>query len=158
MAAEEVTPPMGRPAAGAAPAPPRLVNNSTSDTYWVTDSAIPRASARGEITPRGELSITMRTVLEDGTRSTVLRGAEQFQRILNYFAGRFTSIKGSWQYGTNLAKINELTGKGMSLEAAAAETWTGQQAAQAGYKAVRILNTQGTPGNYTSVQVRFELQ
>lgn len=148
----DATPPFGSPAL------PRLVNESGPGRYFVKDTAHPRFIAEGSITPRGELSITLRAELETGQRSTLLKGYEQFQAILSFFEGQFTAIKGSWQFGSNLARFNELTAPGpgqLSPNAAAAATWSGQQAAAAGFRTVQVTNLQGTPGNYTTVQVLF---
>ncbi|MDZ8263104.1 SpvB/TcaC N-terminal domain-containing protein [Nostoc sp. ChiQUE01b] len=147
---ESPTPPEGVPVA------PRLVDRSIpGERYFVQDTANQRFYAEGTVSPRGELSISIRTRLETGERSILLRGAEQFQRILQFFQGKFTSIKGNWQYGTNLARVNELTGQGLTLEQAAAQTWTGQQATAAGFANVHVVASEGTSGAYTSVQVRF---
>ncbi|MCX0270609.1 hypothetical protein NLM24_07805 [Nocardia zapadnayensis] len=138
------------------PPPPRLVDRSVpGERYFVQDTANPRFVAHGSVSSRGELSIDLRTQLEDGQRSTRLRGAEHFQAILKFFEGEFTSIKANWQYGTNLARLNELTARGLPLEAAAARTWTGEQAGIAGFRTLRILNSQGDPGRYTTVKVEF---
>lgn len=138
------------------PSSPRLIDRSVpGERYFVQDTAHPRFYAEGNVSWRGELSISLRKQLEDGQRSTLLRGAEQFQAILKFFEGKFTSIKGNWQYGSNLARFNELTAQGASPEAAAARTWTGEQAAKAGFRTARILNSQGDPGRYTSVEAVF---
>jgi hypothetical protein len=44
---------------------------------------------------------------------------------------------------------------GMSPEAAAAATWTGQQAAKLGFTNVRVLETTGAHGAFESVKVAF---
>jgi hypothetical protein len=135
----------------------RIVDRSVpGERYFVTDPASPRLYAEATLSPRRELSISIRTTLESGARSNLLRGAEQFERILTFFKGKFTSIKGNWQFGSNLAKFNELTGQGVSSAEAAARTWTGQQAAAAGYRRVSVQLLEGTPGRYTSVQVLFQ--
>ena len=93
--------------------------------------------------------------LKTGARSGILRGGEQFQKIVKFFKGGFKSIKGRWYSGTNLDKVNKLTGEGMSLEKAVKETWTAEQAGKAGFKNVKVGETVGTPGKYTSVEVNF---
>lgn len=161
----------GRDGEDASPSsPPRLIDRSVpGERYYQQDSARPRHyitsegfyaepknfHAEGFVNPHGELCIEIETKLEDGQRSTVLRGAEQFQSILKYFDGKFTSIRGSWVYGTNLARFNKLTAQGMSPVDAAAGTWTGGQAAEAGFRTVRILNSIGSPGKYEFVEVLF---
>jgi hypothetical protein len=103
----------------------------------------------------GELELSIRTRLEDGTRGTI-RGAEQFQSILDHFGvSNIRTIKGSWSYGDNLAAFNKAISEGLTPQAAAAGTWTGQQAAQAGFGSVRVGRTYGQPGAYTKVEVYF---
>src|SRR5579871_119786 len=128
------------------------------EVYLVRDPANPRFAARGSVTPRGELEIDMRTRVEGGPRSKLLNGSEQFRKIVRFFSGQFSSIKGNWQFGDNLNTVNKLTAGGkMSVEEAAGQTWTGEQAAAAGYKKVTLLGPpEGTPGNYTTVKVLFE--
>ncbi|MBL0136050.1 MAG: hypothetical protein IPP79_19750 [Chitinophagaceae bacterium] len=123
--------------------------------FAMSDSSNPRFQATGSLSADGTLTVTIRTVLENGVRSTVLRGAEAFQGILRHFGSAVRTIRGSWSYGNNLARFNELTAGGMSSEAAAAQTWTGQQAAAAGFTRVTIGSLEGTAGHYTNVQVTF---
>ncbi|MFI6368330.1 hypothetical protein ACIBG0_37015 [Nocardia sp. NPDC050630] len=135
--------------------PPRLIDRSIpGQRYYKQDTANPRLHAEGKVLG-SSLFVSLRTKLENGQRSTLLNGAEQFQTILKFFEGKFTSIVGNWQFGSNLAGLNELTGKGLSLEAAAARTWTGKQAAKAGFERVEIVNVEGSPGEYTSAMVEF---
>jgi RHS repeat-associated protein len=143
------TPPVTRSGSG-------LVDKSVpGERYFVEDPAHPRFYAEGTVSSRGELSISIRTELENGVRSSLLKGSEQFQKILKFFQGEFTSIKGNWQFGSNLEKFNELTGRGLSAEAAAAKTWTGERAVEAGFKTIKVQILEGTSGNYKSVQVLF---
>lgn len=136
--------------------PPRLIDRSVpGEQYLVEDTAHRRFIAMGQVGRHGELLISIRNQLETGQRSTLLKGSEQFRAILGFFEGKFTSIHGNWQFGTNLARFNELTAQGLSPEVAAARTWTGQQAADAGFRSVRILHSQGEPGKYTSVKVEY---
>ncbi len=138
------------------PPPPRLIDRSIpGERYYIQDTASPRFVAHGTVSRHGELSMDLRTQLEDGQRSTLLRGAEHFQAIVRFFDSEFTSLVSNWQYGTNLAHVNELTARGLSLEDAAARTWTGEQAEKAGFQMLRIVNSQGDPGRYTSVKVAF---
>ncbi|WP_221937969.1 hypothetical protein [Nocardia otitidiscaviarum] len=138
------------------PAPPLLIDRSIpGQRYYKQDPTSPRLYSEGTVGPGGELYMTIRTQLENGQRSELLKGAEQFRAIMKFFEGEFTSILGNWQWGSNLARFNELTARGLSSEVAAAQTWTGKQAASAGYRAVRLLNAQGDPGAYTTVEVEF---
>ena len=133
----------------------RLVDRSTPARYHVSDAGNERLSAFATV-EEGEILITLRAQLPDGTRSPLLRGAEQFQRILAHFSGRFRGIRGSWSYGDNLEAFNNAIRAGRTLEAAALETWTGQQAAAAGYTHVIIRSTEGAPGNFQRALVVFE--
>jgi hypothetical protein len=147
------TPATDTPTAGV----PRLINRSVpGERYAVEDPANFRFMARGSVNASGELSIDLRMQLESGERSTLLRGSEQFQAILDFFRGKFTAFKGHWQAGSNLAKFNELTAEGVPEKVAAGLTWTGEQAKAAGYTKVTVQKTEGTPGHYTSVKVLFQ--
>jgi hypothetical protein len=133
----------------------RILDHSTPDRYLVMDPANPRLKAEAHLEGDGELSLSFRTILEGGERSELLRGEEQFERVMMHFGGKVKSIRGSWSYGTNLAKFNEATGAGRSAEKAAFETWTGQQSAAQGYTKVAVVSLEGKPGAYTKVVVRF---
>jgi hypothetical protein len=130
------------------------VNHSTPDYYRVADAAEPIFSAEAEVVAGGELKLVIRTEFQ-GQRSAVLRGSEQFQAILKHFSGKVRGIKGEWTYETNLAKFNELTAGRKSAQEAALGTWTGEQAAANGYGRVIVRTLEGTPGNYTKVDVLF---
>ncbi len=131
-----------------------LTNNITADRYLVSDSTYVRFQAYAYVED-GILQITLRTKLENGLRSTVLHGAAQFQRILQHFAGRFIAIRGNWVYGDNLRLFNASVKNGLSLEQAALQTWTGQQALKAGYDRVEIIEAHGLPGLFNQVKVNF---
>jgi len=134
--------------------PSRLIDSATTDRYAVYDSVHRRLQAFAVI-DNGELAITLRTRLEDGTRSPVLRGSEQFERILAHFSGKFLGIQGSWSFGDNLAAFNRAIAQGSSIADAALQTWTGRQATAAGYARVVVRSLEGAPGAYTKVKVTF---
>jgi hypothetical protein len=133
---------------------PKLINRSTPERYLMVDAEHKMFSAVGHIESGGELSLQIRTE-KDGLRSEVLRGADEFKEILNHFEGRVKSIRGAWNYGTNLEKFNELVAAGKSAEEAALGTWTGQQAVKAGFGKVTIRQLYGKPGAYDKVFVLF---
>jgi hypothetical protein len=133
----------------------KIVNHTSPDRYLVMDRTNPRLKAEAHLIGDGELSLSFRTILEGGQRSEVLRGEEQFERVMLHFAGKVKSIQGSWHFGTNLAKFNEATGAGRAAEKAALETWTGEQAAAHGYSKVTVVDLEGRPGAYSRVVVRF---
>jgi hypothetical protein len=128
----------------------------TGVMYRVHDAANSKFYAQGRLGSHGELEIDLRTELADGSKSTALKGHEQFRNIVNFFKGSFKAIKGNWQFGANLDKVNLLTGQGMSIEEAAGKTWTAEQARSFGYDKIRVADVAGTPGQYTAVKVFFE--
>lgn len=132
-----------------------LIDESTVSRYYVRDSSNNRFKAFAVVGSDGMLEIDLRTRLEDGSRSTVLRGAEQFGRILRHFAGRFKGIRGNWQFGDNLAAFNWAIKAGSLPAEAALQTWTGRQAQAAGFSLVENLRLSGKPGAYTDVRADF---
>jgi hypothetical protein len=78
-----------------------------------------------------------------------------FDAAMTKFGESVTSIDGIWFYGTNLAKVNELTAGEMSLLDAAGQTWTAAQAARWGFTGVRLVEASGAPGAYSEVLVEF---
>jgi hypothetical protein len=99
-------------------------------------------------------------------------GRWMFEQLWAHFQAMstpITEIGGNWSStSTHLLKANqETTGGAKTLEDAAKLTNTGLHADAVGYKKVRVLypdpanpsgvGTKGTPGNYTSVNVRFTM-
>ena len=122
--------------------------------YSISDPLDPRFQASATV-QRGELRLTMRTQLESGERAPALREAEQFRKIVAHFARRFHSISVSWTYGDDLAAFNRAIAAGAAPEEAALRTWTGQQAAAAGYSRAQIRSLERRPGRYCRVSVSF---
>jgi hypothetical protein len=132
-----------------------LINKTTPDKYLVIDSANPRFQAEGHLEGEGELSITLRAELEDGTRTPLFNGPEQYQAIVKHFGGQVKGVRGAWSYGTNLEQFNSATAGGLSAEDAALRTFSGTQATQAGFGRVTVRNLEGASGAYTKVDVLF---
>ena len=132
----------------------QLEVHSTTERFLVRDTSHKRFQAAATL-EGDELLLIIRTKLEDGTRSTLLRGSELFTSALRHFEGRFKAIRGSWHYGDNIAEVNELTAKGMPLLEAAKKTWTGKRAAEAGFTRVSIRHADGRTGAYTDVLAIF---
>jgi hypothetical protein len=93
-------------------------------------------------------------VIEAGPQADP-RGHELFQQMVDHFGSQANGVVGSWTYGSNLAKFNELTANGMSLEQAAASTWTGTQAVSNGFTNVNVIEVKGSPGAFTKVLAEF---
>jgi hypothetical protein len=67
-----------------------------------------------------------------------------------------TGIRGSWTYGTNLATVNQLTQHNqMTLADAAKQTWAFARASSKNFSRVVVLDSDGSPGKYISVDVVF---
>lgn len=65
-------------------------------------------------------------------------------------------VRGSWTFGTNLDEVNRQTANNkMSLADATTQTWASRQADGRGFPIVRILDVDGTPGHYRSIDVVF---
>ncbi|MFF2396804.1 RHS repeat-associated core domain-containing protein [Nocardia sp. NPDC058114] len=85
-----------------------------------------------------------------------LRGRQMFDEVMNHFGDRVQQVQGNWVYGDNLAKFNSALENGATLNQAARETWTAQQAARYGFTRARI--DQAVPelgGGYSSVSVTY---
>ena len=91
--------------------------------------------------------------IEAGPRANP-RGNVLFKEMINYFGDAARGVVGSWTYGDNLSTFNRLTAQGISLEEAAAQTWTGMQAARNGFGKVEVI-AEGAPGAYTMVLAKF---
>ena len=93
-------------------------------------------------------------VIEAGPQASP-HGRVLFAEMMEHFGSKAKGVVGSWSYGDNLARFNQLVAQGMTPAKAAAQTWTGTQAARFGFTTVRIVTTEGAPGAYTKVIVEF---
>ena len=88
-------------------------------------------------------------------------GTWLFEQAWRYFEQNnitIHGIRGDWTGGTNLTTINTLTANNqMTVEDAAKHPslWAFQRASSKGYMNVQVLDTIGSPGNYTSVDVVY---
>ena len=114
-----------------------------------------RASADGSKGIYGDLSNEdmIEFFIEAGPQANP-RGNVLFKEMINHFGDTAKGVVGSWTYADNLAAFNRLTAQGMSLEEAAAQTWTGMQAARNGFTNVEVI-AEGAPGAYTRVLAKF---
>ena len=148
------------------------VNESSPGHYEVSDG---RFFASAEVMPNetsfigdpiaGQRTISITIYLKDTQGRSPLSGADQYQKILQHFDGKFDQIQGMWnkpigaaELSDNLQQFNQLTSGPNALlpEQAALQTWSGQQAAAAGYTKVVVHKLSGTAGHYTHVTVRFK--
>jgi hypothetical protein len=96
------------------------------------------------------LRMNFHLVDQFGLRVNGFLGEEQFQKAVDHFSKNIRGIFGYWIEGTNHSQFYEGLRKGLSLEEAALNTWTGRQAVRKGFKRVRfeINNFLGSPFNF----------
>lgn len=147
-----------------------ILNETTPDRYSLTDDnffvsaeVMPtEAGFLGNPVP-GRRTLAMNFSLKNKEGRSQLRGKEEFKKVLAHFAGRFDQIRGTWiesqegELSDNLDQFNKLTSGPGALppEKAALMTWTGQQAAAAGYTEAVVLRLDGEAGRYTQVVTVF---
>jgi hypothetical protein len=111
---------------------------------------------RAEITALGYFLYDVENTPDDGLGCP---GPWLFDTAWDHFVQNGVTIigvRGSWTFGTNLKTINDLTkNQQMSLPDAAQQTWAFGRASSKGFTRVQVLDSDGTPGNYTSVDVVF---
>jgi RHS repeat-associated protein len=137
-----------RPPAGQGTSPAPATRSTAPFTMWA--SADQSKGIHGVLNNRAMIEF----VIEAGPQASP-RGHVLFKEMVNHFGTNARGVVGSWTYGSNLARFNELTAQGMSPEQAAAATWTGTQAAQNGFRTVTVIDKVGSPGAYTKVLVEF---
>jgi hypothetical protein len=96
--------------------------------------------------------LTLAVYRNDGSP---LSGRQMFDMAMSHFGDRVRGIEGNWFHGTNLDRFNTLTAGGTPLSAAAAQTWTGTQAARYGFTAVASVQTRGPAGAFEAVTALF---
>jgi hypothetical protein len=125
------------------------VNSTSSEFNWLLPNG---KGVLATLDEEGRLA----TAIEAGAGSPV-SGTDMFRAALGHFGDKVKAIEGNWFYGDNLAQVNELTARGMSIELAISETWTARQAANFGFSVPRLATAPGgTPGHYTGISVIFE--
>ncbi|MBK6689457.1 MAG: hypothetical protein IPG45_33635 [Deltaproteobacteria bacterium] len=88
-------------------------------------------------------------------RGKSVSGSELFSGMMESIGSRVTSIQGNWTYGTNLARVNELTASGVPLSQAVQQTWTAGRAKAFGFGQAAVEVAEGGPGAYQRVVARF---
>ncbi len=126
----------------------------TDSSYVAIDPANKRFQIMADLYA-GDLDITLRTKLENGTRSKVLKAKEHYRNIVNHFGDRTQRIKSKWSYGDNLEHFNALKAMGFSDEDAVWGTWSGRMSKENGFGKIQRIRTIGNPPNYMDVEVIF---
>jgi hypothetical protein len=110
-----------------------------------------------EITPMNYFKFYVENLPKDKTGCP---GWWLFQIAWDHFVQEkqavIAGVRGEWTFGDNLDMVNHLrAGNRMTLEDASKQTWTYQQASIKGFRTYHHLDSIGSPGMYTEVQVVF---
>ncbi len=138
---------------------PEFPSPPTAALYYLQNKKRPNTNfIRASITSAGQFNYDVENTPHDGKGCP---GTWLFEQACMYFEQQnvtINGIRGDWTFGTNLATINSLTANNqMTLEEAAVHPtlWAFQRASSKGYTNVTILDSDGSPGNYTSVDVLY---
>lgn len=135
------------------PAPP------TSALYYLRNKQRPTSNyIRADITSSGYFHYEVRNEPDDGFGCPGVWLFEQAWMHFRQNGVTIQGIRGDWTFGTNLVTINALTANSqLTLEEASVHPslWAFQRASSKGYTNVTVLDFDGTPGNYLSVDVVY---
>jgi hypothetical protein len=127
---------------------PVIFRQATDDTYTATEKDLVQGTmylAEAELSLTGVLTLDMSLRTEQGEHSQILRGKDEFNRILRHFGTDVRKIRAQWFPGSDnhTAYLRLATQLG-PLEAAA-QTWTGIQARAAGFRHIRQVYDSKNP-------------
>lgn len=112
------------------------------------------AGILGSVDEQGILTFVVHALPE-----SPIRGTELFDLMMRAFGSRVRAVLGVWRRGSagspsvNLDRVNERTAAGVALWEAVEQTWTFSRAARWGYARVVQVDTEGTLGRYTKIDV-----
>lgn len=144
------------PAVGAVNCEPEL-QVATSAVYYLRNRKKRRNFIMADITGAGYLHFYVENLPKDKTGCS---GSWLFLTAWDYFVKdrRVTikGVRGDWTSGDNLDTVNRLTaGNKATLEEASKQTWTYQLAKRKGFSRFQYIDSRGSGGQYTSVDVVF---
>jgi hypothetical protein len=130
---------------------------ATATVYYVRNKKKLRNFLMADVTGMGYFHFYVENLPKDGTGCP---GSWLFQVAWDYFVQdqyvMITGIRGDWTSGDNLDTVNRLTaGNKMTLDEASRQTWTYRLAMSKGFSRCQSIGAQGSPGQYTSVDVVF---
>jgi hypothetical protein len=135
--------------------PGYVLVNSTATQLAIEDAATDELFMYAELLPNGVVKFNIQAVHpDDGTRRTV-RGRMLFDLTMRHFGAAVNAVRGYWMDGTNFEQCNKSIAAGLTVEAAAQATWTGQQAARYGFTRVDRKQLIGWSGGYGLIEVYF---
>ena len=128
---------------------------STATHMAIEDAATDELFVNASVLPNGVVKFNIQAVHpDDGTRRTV-HGRVLFDLMMRHFGAGVNGVRGFWMDGTNFEQFNRGIAAGLTVEAAAAATWTGEQAARFGFTRVDRGQLLGWSGGYGLVEVFF---
>jgi hypothetical protein len=144
------------PAVGVVDCEPEL-QIASSTVYYLRNRKKRRNFIMADITAAGYLHFYVENIPKDKTGCS---GSWLFRVAWDYFVQdqkvAIKGVRGDWTSGDNLDIVNRLTAGGRTtLEQASKQTWTYQLAKSKGFSRFQCINTQGSPGQYKSVDVVF---
>jgi hypothetical protein len=129
---------------------------ATSRFFDLRNRKKARNFIQAEMTAPGYLSYYVENLPKDNTGCP---GRWLFDLAWEHFFQRnviVKGIRGEWSFADNLAMVNLHTaGNQVSVEEAAKHTWAYQRAISKGFATLLVLDADGSPGNYRSVDVLF---
>ena len=144
------------PAGGAVDCEPEL-QIATATVYYLRNRKKRRNFIMADITGAGYLHFYVENLPKGKTGCS---GSWLFQAAWDYFVQHqkvpIRGVRGDWTSGDNLETVNRLTaGNKTTLEEASKQTWTYQQAKSKGFSRFQYIDSRGSLGQYTSVDVVF---
>ncbi len=133
------------------------VRASAPDLFYLRNKRKQRNYIFARITLAGHFHFLVENLPKDGAGCA---GSWLFEIAWDHFVRAqkvvIRGVRGDWTGGDNLDTVNRLTAGGtMTLEEASKRTWTYRQAAGKGFGRCQVLDAQGAPGQYSSVDVVF---
>lgn len=131
-------------------------DGQTYQVFLANDPYNSYFDVRARLTDHGILHLYLITRDRNGYPTAPFTGSNAFQEIMDFFGARVRAFVSHWSWGTNLAKVNELTSDpNVSLEAAVQQTWAARQASKFGFSKAEVVAFAGQPGNYEGATVVF---
>ena len=147
------------PPAGRGECEPEFPAPPTATLYYLRNRKRPTTNyIRADITGMGYLHYDVRNEPDDGLGCSGIWLFEQAWMHFQQNNVTINGIRGDWTFGANLTRINQLTANNqLTVEVAATHPslWAYQRASSKGYVNVQVLDTDGSPGHYISVDVVY---
>jgi hypothetical protein len=121
--------------------PNLLVVSAAASMFRAEDASDPRFYIFGSLLS-GVLRFEVVARLANGKRGTIF-GKEFFAAMMNHFNARIVMIESDWSVASgltaNIDRFNRACAAGITVENAAALTWTGLRASEHGFDVVTFI-------------------